>query len=191
MTNSGSSNTVAVHVVTMADPLQFGSGLKLDLIRCRYFFLSSSSACETILVMTKVLQSLGVDKISLALSLFVPMEVFLVILALGLCASQLHALIHQLVLIVVSPDSCLDSLTPFPTWLATNKREGHCLEPIVIPAWQDVVFHHLLCLLSSQIQCLDLTSQSPPGVLFEDSLKPFVRINLTIVFFRMVEASDG
>lgn len=74
---------------------------------------------------------------------------FLMAMALGLRASQLHALIHHPAWLVFTPDGRRVSLASSLKFLSKNEREGHTPVPLVLQVWLDGPTHHPLCLVEA------------------------------------------
>ncbi|XP_045133532.1 transcription termination factor 2-like isoform X2 [Portunus trituberculatus] len=117
---------------------------------------------------------------------------FLVAMASGLRASQLHALIRHPSWLVFSRDGQRVSLAPSPKFLAKNEREGHSLAPMVLQAWMEGLHHHPLCPVESLQQYVGSTSGSQHARLFiwPDIHKPLSRIHISKVLCGVIEEAD-
>ena len=85
---------------------------------------------------------------------------FLLALATGLRASQLHAMVRHPAWMVFAPDGSQVSLTPSPRFLAKNERVERNLPPVVVLAWRTSDGSHALCpvaALRAYLRCTAVT----------------------------------
>ena len=117
---------------------------------------------------------------------------FLVAMASGLRASQLHALIRHPAWLVFTPDGRRVSLAPSPKFLAKNEREGHTLTPLVIQAWMDGPSHHPLCPVDALRQYLVVTPYHTNTRLFiwPTTRKPMSRLQISKLLCTIINEAD-
>ena len=137
--------TINTHIAALKDPLWYGFQVVLDprvldLLR-RSFFLQRppSKTSRPFWSLSKVLNSLSPPEFPSNPSkiLLLHKAVFLLALATGLRASQLHALTRRPAWTIFASGDTQVSLAPLPSFLAKNEREQHRLQPIIIPAWSE------------------------------------------------------
>ena len=117
---------------------------------------------------------------------------FLVAMASGLRASQLHALLRIPGCLVIAEDSSQMSLAPDPAFLAKNEREGHILSPVVIPAWRVDGHPHDLCPVAALEQYIEATRDTQESRLFLSSTtgSPLSRRQLSTLLCRIIQTAD-
>ena len=191
--------TVATYAAALADPLSLGfnitiRGRVLDLLKRGHFhqrppvkrprIFWSLSMVLTLLRGPSFTNSTPRQNLRKAL--------FLVAMASGLRASQLHALIRHPSWLVFSRDGRRVSLAPSPKFLAKNEREGHSLAPIVLQAWMEGCHHHPLCPVESLRRYVESTSGPQHTRLFiwPDTHKPLSRIHISKVLCGVIEEAD-
>lgn len=192
--------TINTHVAALKDPLWYGFGVSLDtrwldLLR-RSFFLQRPPPRQPRLLWSlgKVLASLAPPHLAAdpsPLWLF-RRALFLLALASGLRASQIYALSRLPAWTVFSAGDRQVSLAPVPSFLAKNERDGHCLLPIIVPAWWDGDSPHALCPVSALRRYLLATARSRSSHLFvwPATLQPCSRVHIARVLCDTVEAAD-
>ena len=192
--------TISRYAAALADPLRFGFGIEirnrvLDLMRRGFFIQRPSTRRPRVFwSLRKVLGYLRGPDFSLAPAprQLLRKALFLVAMASGLRASQLHALIRHPSWLVFSTDGRQMSLAPSPKFIAKNEREGHSLAPIVIQAWMERDTHHPLCPVEVLRQYVRATSNRTPTRLFvwPDTLKPLSRLHISKILCGVIETAD-
>ena len=192
--------TINTHVAALRDPLRYSCGVfldprLLDLLR-RSFFLQRppSRRPRPFWSLSKVLSSLAPPVFPAAAPprLLFRRALFLLALATGLRASQLHALSRRPAWTVFAAGDTQVSLAPVPTFLAKNERETHRLHPVVVPAWFEAGGHHPLCPVAALRAYLLSTRRASLDSLFvwPDSLRPCSRVHISRVLCETIEAAD-
>ena len=134
--------TVSTYAAALADPLWLGFHLDIrgrlwDLMK-RGFFLQRPPPRQRFIFwsLSKVLTFLRSPEFTESPDVhhLLQRALFLVAMASGLRASQLHALTRHPSWLVFATDGGRVSLAPSPRFLAKNEREGLVLTPIVIRA---------------------------------------------------------
>ena len=87
---------------------------------------------------------------------------FLVVMASGLWASQLHALVQHPSWLVFTPDGHRVTLAQSPKFLDKNEREGHNLSPLPLSVWVCEGSHHPLCPVEAVRQYMAATTDRTP-----------------------------
>ena len=177
-----SSATVNNAMVSVRDPVKFGFGVEVDprkweLLKASFFLQRPSRVPSPpswslpgvldLLQSDRFLSSpSGEDLLLRAL--------FLVALATGHRVSQLGALLRTPEFTKFAPGMSAVTLSPKPSFLAKNEREGHRVRPVTIPAWTEGSSSHPLCPVSALAAYVDATRQASGPLLWVDprSLRP-------------------
>ena len=195
-----SAPTISTYAAALADPLWWGFHLDIrsrvwTLLKKGYFLQRPPPRPSRVFwSLDKVLSRLqDPDFISSSDPLLrLKKALFLVAMASGLRASQLHALIRHPTWLVFSGDGRRVSLAPSPKFLAKNEREGHVLEPLVIQAWIVAGSHHPLCPVDALRRYVEATGGRAPPRLFiwPVSRKPLSRLHISQVLCGLIEEAD-
>ena len=192
--------TISTYMAALADPLWLGFQLDIrgrtwDLMR-RGFFLQRPPPRQRRIFwsLEKVLSLLREPEFPSSPDLFhlLRKALFLVAMASGLRASQLHALTRNPSWLVFAEDGRRVSLAPSPRFLAKNEREGHVLTPLVLRAWMDGDRHHPLCPVEALRRYVAASPQRTPSRLFlwPTSNKPLSRLQISRNLCATIEAAD-
>ena len=192
--------TITTYAAALADPLWFGFHLNLrsrvwDLMKRGMFLHRPPLKRPTIFwSLSKVLKTLegAAYTVTPDLHHLLRKALFLIALASGLRASQLHALVRHPAWLVFSPDGQRVSLAPSPKFLAKNEREGHVLTPLLIQAWMDGPSHHPLCPVEALRRYVIASPHQSHNRLFlwPNTNKPLSRILVSKVLCSIIEAAD-
>ena len=192
--------TISTYAAALADPLRFGFGIEvrsriLDLMRRGFFIQRPPTRRHQVFwSLRKVLEYLRGPEFSIAPDprKLLHKALFLVAMASGLRASQLHALVRHPSWLVFAADGRQMSLAPSPKFIAKNEREGHTLSPIVIQAWMEQNTHHPLCPVGVLRQYVRATSTQAPTRLFvwPDTFKPLSRLHISKILCGVIEKAD-
>ena len=165
-----SSPTVASHWSAIAEPLRVACNLMINerilTQQRRGFFIQRPAPRRPppSWSLQRVLDSLSSSPNSHE-SIF-RRALFLTAMASGLRVSQLHALTRHPSLTYFSDNDSSVSLAPSPRFLAKNEREGHRLEPFIIPAWLGGGARQSLCPVLALRSYINDTSNAPLDHLF-------------------------
>ena len=193
--------TISTYAAALADPLWFGFSLDIrsrawDLLKRGLFLQRPPSRPPRIFwSLSKVLDHLQEPRFSEDPSplLLLQKALFLVAMASGLRASQLHALVRAPSWLVFSQDGRRVSLAPSPKFLAKNEREGHVLSPIDIQAWMDGGTHHPLCPVAALRRYVRTSRRAAPSgrlFLWPDTGRPLSRLHISKTLCSVIEAAD-
>ena len=192
--------TITTYAAALADPLWLGFRLDLrgrlwDLMK-RGFFLQRPPPRQRFIFwsLSKVLAFLRGPEFMNHPDLphLLQRALFLVAMASGLRASQIHALTRHPSWLVFATDGGRVSLAPSPRFLAKNEREGHVLTPIVLRAWLDGASPHPLCPVEALRQYVEASPRPSHTRLFlwPASGKPLSRLHISQWLCRTIEAAD-
>lgn len=192
--------TISTYAAALADPLLFGFDFTFrsrawDLMR-RGFFLQRPPARSPRIFwsLSKVLAFLRGPAFSFSPDPLHLLQkaLFLVAMASGFRASQLHALIRHPSWLTFTPDGRRVSLAPSPRFLAKNEREGHILTPLVLRAWTVGHASHPLCPVAALWQYVAATHHRAHTRLFiwPDTSKPLSRLQISKVLCSVIDAAD-
>ena len=188
--------SISVHWAALSDPLKFGFNISVDarsleLLR-RGFFLRRPPVRRQAnsWSLQAVLDSLPATAPSAEQAF--EKALFLLAMASGLRSSQLHALTRHPGLTVFTEDGSSVSLAPSPAFLAKNEREGHVLDPLIIPAWREDGVSHPLCPVAALREYLRWTRDVGLDRLFvwPSSLRLCSRPQLARVLKRVISSAD-
>ena len=192
--------TITTYAAALADPLWYGFSIDIrgrlwDLMKRGFFLQRPPPRQRTISwSLRKVLDFLQRPAFTVAPDLhhLLQRALFLVAMASGLRASQLHALTRHPSWLVFASDGGRVSLSPSPRFLAKNERAGHVLTPLVLRAWLDAGRHHPLCPVSALRQYVDASPQRSHTRLFlwPASSKPLTRLHVSRLLCSTIEAAD-
>ena len=192
--------TISTYAAALADPLWLGFQLDIrgrawELMKRGFFMQRPPPRQQRIfLSLEKVLTSLEGPEFTQGPDLLhlLRKALFLVAMASGLRASQLHALIRHPAWLVFAEDGRRVSLAPSPKFLAKNEREGHVLAPIVLQAWIEGGQHHPLCPVEALRQYVAASHQRSHTRLFLSPIsgKPLSRLQISKNLCATIEAAD-
>ena len=193
--------TISTYAAALADPLWFGFHLDIrsrawDLLKRGFFLQRPPNRRSRIFwSLSKVLDFLQGPRFTADPEPLHLMQkaLFLIAMASGLRASQLHALVRYPAWLVFSQDGRRVSLAPSPKFLAKNEREGHVLEPIVLRAWMVEGAHHTLCPVEALRRYVEASRRvAHLGRLFiwPDTGKPLSRLHISKTLCSIIEAAD-
>ena len=188
-TRRRAASTVNTYAAALADPLWLGFHLNIrgrmwDLMKRSFFLQRPLPRPRRIFwSLEKVLTFLQGPAFTQGPDLDHRLRkaLFLVAMASGLRASQLHALTRHPSWLVFTEDGRQVSLAPSPKFLAKNEREGHVLAPIVLQAWLVGGRPHLLCPVEALRRYVEASRASSPTRLFLSpaSGRPLSRLQLS------------
>ena len=193
--------TISTYAAALADPLWYGFRLDIrgrtwDLMKRGCFLQRPPSRRPRIFwSLSKVLDLLRSPAFSVEpdpLHLL-KKALFLVAMASGLRASQLHALVRHPSWLVFSQDGRQVSIAPSPKFLAKNEREGHILDPIILRAWLAGVTPHPLCpveALRQYVAASGRVAHTDRLFLWPDTGKPLSRLHISKTLCSIIEAAD-
>lgn len=192
--------TISTYAAALADPLWLGfrldiRGREWDLMRRGFFLQRPPPRPRRIFwSLAKVLALLQAPEFTQAPDLhhLLQKALFLVAMASGLRASQLHALVRHPSWLVFSPDGSRVSLAPSPKFLAKNERDGHVLTPIVLRAWLEGVQPHPLCPVEALRRYVAASPQRTHTRLFlwPSTATPLTRLHVSKLLCSTIEAAD-
>ena len=192
--------TVATYAAALADPLQFAFGIDVrgrvwDMMKRAFYNQRPPRRRPGVFwCLQKVLDLLQGPDFSTAPGphQLLRKALFLVAMASGLRASQLHALVRSSTWLVFAEDGRQVSLAPSPRFLAKNERVGHTLRPLVLQAWMEGPRHHALC----PVQALRSYVAATPGrgrvrlFIWPDSGRPLTRLHISKLLCGVIEEAD-